>query len=190
MGGRLPVFPERDAALRERWAEFTSARLTTIPQSIEKLLQNPQYLPDWVELQGIFRYVHPLDGPEKRQEQMEECEKARQRALRGESFAAIARRMSQGGSRTFGGILHRRYLTTTDPVDTILAGLGPGQISPVIRVANGYWCYRVRKKRTSNAMLSLAQIPWPARRVLFRRMLAETGRASRSPAEPYSPQKP
>ena len=113
-----------------------------------------------------------MDSPARWQEQEAVCEKARQRLLAGEELAAVAKEMSQDSSKTMGGLLAPRFLDLLDPQDQELAQLLPQEISRVIRVANGFWCYRLEDKGLGRGM-TFAEAPWEAKRILFRRGLGE-----------------
>jgi uncharacterized lipoprotein YddW (UPF0748 family) len=164
-------------ALEARWAEFEAVRAGVLPRVLAALADAPVNLPAWVELRGVFRYVHPLDPPERRAEQRRACEDARARVLRGEELAAVAREVSQGGTRALGGALGRRYLLPGSPANDALLAAAPGGLTPVLEVPNGYWFYRVEARGPARAV-PLEEAPWDARRILLRRALAaETLRA-------------
>ncbi|MBU4177406.1 MAG: peptidylprolyl isomerase, partial [Proteobacteria bacterium] len=129
-------------------------------------------------LGGIFRYASPMDSPARWQEQEALCEKARSRLLAGEELATVAEEFSQDNSKTMGGLLAPRFLDLLDPQDQELAQLLPQEISRVIRVANGFWCYRL-EDRSLGKQMAFAEAPWEAKRILFRRALSEmmTGEA-------------
>lgn len=172
--GKLPPIEQYvlDKILEQRLAEFAEARKVYFNRAISHLHEGPQMLPEWVELRGIFRYVHSLDTPTKRNEQRQECEHARKRLLAGEDVASVARDMSQGGTKKLGGELGRRYLNPENPEDQILSKIAAGDISPVVEVDNGYWCYVV-ENRQKKQLGSFTDAPWPARRILFRQALAK-----------------
>jgi uncharacterized lipoprotein YddW (UPF0748 family) len=169
MGGVLPQQPDLDAAIGRRWTEFAAVR-PLFDEITAAMAREPQLVPGWIELQGIFRYLNPLDGPAKREEQMAKIRLARTRLAGGEQFATVARELSQGGTKNQGGVLNRRWLTEGSP-DWPLAALAAGDLSPVVEVGNGLWCYQLLAKGEP-ALLPLAEIPWPARRLLFRQHLA------------------
>lgn len=100
----------------------------------------------WLELRGIFRYVDPYDGLAKVEEQLHIARQSRELLLAGQPFAEVSRLFSQAGSRGQGGFLPRRSVRQDRWVDRLLAGLEPGQISPVIAVENGYWVYQMVRK--------------------------------------------
>ncbi|MEW6486510.1 MAG: family 10 glycosylhydrolase [Thermodesulfobacteriota bacterium] len=164
-------------ALEARWAEFEAARAGVLPRVLAALAAEPVSLPAWVELRGIFRYVHPLDPPERRAEQRQTCEDARARVLRGEELAAVAREVSQGGTRALGGALGRRYVLPGSPANDALLGTQSGALTPVLEVPNGYWFYRVEARGPARSA-PLGEAPWDARRIVLRRALAaEAARA-------------
>ena len=175
LGGCLPTGIKRaryDELVKKRWNEFNFAQKISIPKTLLRLRSRSNLCPGWVELEGIFRFVHDLDTSERRAEQKETCKKARDRVMRGANFAYVAKKMSQGGSKNFGGRLGRRYLSPSNRIDITLARLKPGELSPVLKVDNGYWFYRA--ETTAPPMMQLlSKIPWPARRILFCRTLAE-----------------
>ncbi len=100
----------------------------------------------WLDLRGIFRYVNPYDSLGKAEEQFELAGESYELLVKGQPFGEVARQYSQAGSRSYGGILPRRYLHTGSRVDEILADLEPGQVSPVISVHNGFWVYQLLAK--------------------------------------------
>ncbi|MFA6498599.1 MAG: hypothetical protein WCV64_04625, partial [Desulfurivibrionaceae bacterium] len=71
-----------------------------------------------------------------------------------------------------GGLLAPRFLDPLNPQDQELAQLAPQRISQVMRVANGFWCYRL-EGRSIGRKSTFAEAPWEAKRILFRRMLGE-----------------
>lgn len=158
-------------ALEARWEEFEAARAGALPRTLAALAAAPVTLPAWVELRGVFRYVHPLDPPERRAEQRRACEDARARVLGGEDLAAVAREVSQGSTRGLGGALGRRYVVPGNPFHDVLLGTEPGGLTPVLEVPNGYWFYRVEARGPVRAA-PLEEAPWEARRILLRRALA------------------
>lgn len=103
---------------------------------------------------------------------MQECEAALRRINAGENFSKVARETSQGGSKNLGGVLGKRYLDADDHNDKFLSSLSPGETSPVIEVDNGFWFYLVQEKGPSE-LLRIEKVPWPARRIIFRKMLTE-----------------
>lgn len=157
--------------LEARWEEFEAARAGALPRALAALAAVPVNLPAWVELRGVFRYVHPRDPPERRAEQRQACEDARARVLRSEELAAVAREVSQGGTRALGGALGRRYLLPGSPVNDALLATEPGGLTPVLEVPNGYWFYRVEARGPARSV-PLEEAPWDARRILLRRALA------------------
>jgi hypothetical protein len=158
------------AALDERWAEFEHAQRAAIPETLAGLRDGVHPVPPWVAMDGVFRYVHARDGESRRSAQFETCEEARERLLAGEDCGAVARALSQGGTRKLGGVLAPRYLTLGEPLEEAVSGLGPGEVSPVFQASNGCWVYQVRD-RGDGVSLPLDEISWPARRILFRRAL-------------------
>ena len=171
LGGAAPP-NDLAARLAQRLREYDQARKQAIPQALSQLENGPLSLPASAELGGIFRYVSPMDSPARRQKQKGLCEKARQRLLAGEALATVARELSQAGSRTMGGLLAPRFLDPLNPQDRELARLSPQGISRVMRVANGFWCYRLEGRRLGRP-LAFAAAPWEAKRILFRRALGE-----------------
>jgi uncharacterized lipoprotein YddW (UPF0748 family) len=171
LGGALPPLPDLDAVIASRWAEFAAA-LPLFAETTAAMANSSQLVPGWVEMKGIFRYVDALDGPAKKQEQLAKALLARERLQAGEEFAAVARELSQGGTRNLGGALNRHYLLENG-ADRQLAALEAGELSPVIEVANGFWCYQIIA-RGEPERLQLTAIPWPVRRLLFRQHLGRS----------------
>jgi uncharacterized lipoprotein YddW (UPF0748 family) len=182
--GGAPLKNELEARLARRLQEYNEALAQTIPRALNQLASAPLTLPESLELGGIFRYANPMDSPARRLEQEALCEKARQRLLAGEELATVAQEMSQDGTKTLGGLLAPRFLDPLNPQDQELARLAPQGISQVMRVANGFWCYRLEGRSIGKKSI-FAEAPWEAKRILFRRTLsemmeAETGKESGS----------
>ncbi len=153
-----------------RLQEYGRARQQAIPQTLDQLERSPITPPENLELGGIFRYANPMDSPSRWQEQEALCEKARQRLLAGEELATVAKEMSQDGTRTMGGLLAPRFLDPLNPQDQELSRLAPQEISQVMRVANGFWCYRLEGKSPGRQM-AFNGTPWEMKRILFRQAL-------------------
>ncbi len=170
--GGTPPEKDLEGRLALRLQEYDQARQQTLPLTLKQLEHSPVTLPESLELGGIFRYASPMDSPARWQEQEALCEKARQRLLTGEKLATVAQELSQDGTRTMGGLLAPRFLDRFNPQDQELARLLPQGISQVIRVANGFWCYRL-EGRSPGRQLAFAEAPWEAKRILFRRTLRE-----------------
>lgn len=172
MGGRLPPLPaaDLDKALADRQQEFAAAVSQTIPQALAQLDKEQVMLPESVELHGIFRFAHRLDGTEQWQEQENRCAAARERLLAGEDFAKVAAEMSQGATKELDGRLGPRFLDPLDELDQQLSRLQPQEISPVFEVDNGFWCFRL-DNRTSGIPMSFNDMPWAAKRILLRQSL-------------------
>ncbi len=166
-GGRLPRVPDPDRAFDRRWEELESPILAGVARELEGAGVE---IPPWVDLQGIFRYVDPLDGEGRRLEQRQRAEEARTRALAGEPFEQLAREMSQGGTARFGGGLGRRFLYPGIPGYEALLRAAPGDVVGPVEVDNGYWVYRVRA-RGGGRTARFGQAPWPVRRQAFREAL-------------------
>jgi uncharacterized lipoprotein YddW (UPF0748 family) len=170
--GGAPLKNDLEARLARRLQEYSEAFAQSIPRALKQLASAPLTLPESLELGGIFRYANPMDSPARRQEQEALCEKARQRLLAGEELALVAQEMSQDGTRTLGGLLAPRFLDPLNPQDQELARLAPQGISQVMRVANGFWCYRLEGRSIGKKSI-FAEAPWEAKRILFRRALGE-----------------
>lgn len=172
MGGQLPPLPaaDLDRAVHERRQEFDQAVRETIPQALARLQSEPVMLPDSVELSGIFRFAHRLDGTERWQEQENRCAAARERLLAGEDFAKVAAEMSQGATKELGGRLGPRFLDPLAELDQQLSRLALQEISQVFEVDNGFWCFRL-ENRTAGHPMPFSVMPWAARRILLRQTL-------------------
>ncbi|MBU1404575.1 MAG: family 10 glycosylhydrolase [Proteobacteria bacterium] len=170
--GGFPPQKGLEAKLALRLQEYDHARQHSIPKTLNQLKNGLITVPERLTLGGIFRYASPMDSPARWQEQEVVCEKARQRLLAGEELAAVAEELSQDSSKTLGGLLAPRFLDLLDPQDQELAQLLPREISRVMRVANGFWCYRLEDKGLGRGM-TFAEAPWEAKRILFRRGLGD-----------------
>ncbi|HIJ89806.1 MAG: family 10 glycosylhydrolase [Desulfobulbaceae bacterium] len=171
--GETPPIKDLEAQLGRRLQEYEQARQQAIPRTLRQLKTTPIILPESLNLGGIFRYASPMDSTVRRQEQKTLCEKARQRLLAGEELATVAKEMSQDSSKTMGGLLAPRFLDPLNPQDQELSRLTPQGISQVMRVANGFWCYKV-ETRSLGQQMDFAKAPWEAKRILYRKALSET----------------
>jgi hypothetical protein len=168
--GGAPLKNELEARLARRLQEYSEAFAQAIPRTLNQLASAPLTLPESLELGGIFRYANPMDSPARRLEQ--------ERLLAGEELATVAKEMSQDGTKTLGGLLAPRFLDPLNPQDQELARMAPQGISRVMRVANGFWCYRL-EGRSIGRKSTFAEAPWEAKRILFRRALGEMMAAGR-----------
>ncbi len=165
---QTPLAKKHNQALT-RLDEFITACNTVIPQALTSLQKAELTIPAWLETRGIFRFVHPLDSLQQQEEQRQLCAKARRLLKKGTDFSAISRRYSQAGTKKMGGRLPRYYLGTNKIIDQLFK-LPNNEVSPVIRRTNGYWCYQIRQKGPARPE-TLENIPWPARRVIFKKVL-------------------
>lgn len=161
-----PESETADPIIAKRLAEFRKACRQQIPQLLAGLQGEPQKLPNWIDLQGIFRFVHPLDDTEKKQDQRKLIEEARQALLAGQKMARVSRKYSQAGSKRYKSVLPRTYLSRFQDFDRELARLAPGAVSRIFEKENGYWFYKITATGGGEPR-SFADIPWPARRILF-----------------------
>ena len=158
--------------IASRKKEFVDACQSTIPSLVNMLTTSSVTTPDWFDLRGIFRYVHPYDSSEKIRQQKELSYKARGMLLHGENPFNIAKKHSQAGSRQYGAIMPRHYISLDNETDRRLGKLKPGEISQVFRRDDGYWVYQILDTGNEGVQ-PFEEIPWPARRVLLRKVLGE-----------------
>lgn len=160
------------ATIAERLAELQKSR-RLLTETLEQLAAASSHpAPAWIEGREFFRFIHPLDPPERRQAQVAECEQTRQQLLAGADFSALAQARSQGGSRRFGGLLPRRWLDPADPGDRRPAELKPGEISPLEISADGCRLHLIEAKGNGEPV-SWEQLPLASRRLLFKQKLTE-----------------
>ena len=171
--GSPPYIENLDQILTQRLKEYRQAMNLNIGQTLNVLQKTTITLPDQIKLRGIFRYASPQDSKQRWQEQQKTCEEARQQIKSGEPFGITAQKMSQGGTKSMGGMLGTKFIDQLDPVDRQLVHLTPNEISQVIKVDNGFWLYRIDKKKKSRPIM-FSKAPWPAKRILFRQQLNDT----------------
>jgi len=189
VGKALPGIPLPDdfeKRLEARLGEYEEARQQSIPEALRRLAAGPVSLPDQAVLRGVFRFVHPLDSPAKREEQATLSQQARARLLAGEEPARVARELSQDPSRTLDGLLAPRFLDPLDQNDRELAALAPGEVSGVLAGHNGFWCLRLEEIR-KNRKAHFTEAPWEARRILLRGKLAELMNRPETPSGKATP---
>lgn len=155
---------------------------STLAAAVARLEAAPVATPRWVDLRGVFRFVHPRDGEERRSAQRRAAEAARDRLRAGEELASVAAQVSQWGTGRLGGTLPRRYFVAGDPADAFFTQTAPGAVTDVVEVPDGYWVYRVEAKG-GGELTPVAALSWPARRALLRGALAGDENAARTPAK-------
>jgi uncharacterized lipoprotein YddW (UPF0748 family) len=135
----------------------------------KKALPSPDdvvLLPRSVELQGIFRYVHPKDGPQTRQEASQAVQEAHQQLMEGEDFAQVAAEFSGGSGST-----ERFYLQDGWDLAEIISTFQEGEITPVIEVPKGYRIYKIIKFHPPEQRV-YGELPWWLKRVAFQERFA------------------
>ncbi len=165
-----PVGDKTRPQLASRMNEFQKASATILPRTVNNLEQENRRIPRWLEMQGVFRYVHPYDSDKKKDDQKKLCRQARVKMVAGLSMNTISKEFSQAGSKHFQSLLPRYYLTEDNEKDKELAKLMEGEISRVFLEENGYRCYKIINKGGGD-LKTWAEMPWPARRILFREAL-------------------
>jgi uncharacterized lipoprotein YddW (UPF0748 family) len=153
--------------LRQQLGEevTTFGRMTR--ELYKKALPSPDdvvLLPRSVDLQGIFRYVHPKDGPQTRQEALQAVQEAHQRLMAGEDFAQVAAEFS-------GGAPERFYLQDGWDLAEIVSAFQEGEITPVIEVPKGYRIYKIVKFHPPEQRI-YGELPWWLKRVAFQERFA------------------
>ncbi len=161
---------QADPIILERIKSFSAASQSAIPQLINTMKETVVQTPAWVDMHGIFRFVHPFDSAEKKQVQKELCQQARKKMMEGDSMKKVSKQFSQAGSRHFSSVLPRLFLSQDRKRDKELARLQPGQVSRIFEEDNGYWCYKISKEGQAE-MKNFSEISWPARRILFRQQI-------------------
>jgi uncharacterized lipoprotein YddW (UPF0748 family) len=156
-------------ALREELRAETAAfeRITgevyarAVPSADQEVL-----LPRSVEVQSIFRYCHPKDGPLTRQEAITAIQEAYEQLKRGEDFLHVAARYSQRSAAP-----DRFYIQDGWDQAPIVASTPEGGITPVIEVPNGYLIYKVLKFHPPERRV-YGDLPLWLKRVAFQERLA------------------
>jgi hypothetical protein len=137
----LPDGWESKAGERER--EFREAVKNDLPPILAKMEREGVTLPKWLEARGIFRFVHPLDPPEKMLDQFKKAEEALAKISAGEDFAKVAGESSQWGTRSFGGALGRVFPAGDSFLPADAGELKAGETSGVLRGESGFWILKV-----------------------------------------------
>jgi uncharacterized lipoprotein YddW (UPF0748 family) len=156
-------------ALRQQLGEEVTAFHRMSTELYKKALPSPDdvvLLPRSVELQGIFRYVHPKDGPQTRQEDLQAIQEAHQRLMAGEDFTQVAAEFSGGSGST-----ERFYLQDGWDLAEIVSTFHEGEITPVIEVPKGYRIYKIIKFHPPEQRV-YGELPWWLKRVAFQERFA------------------
>jgi peptidyl-prolyl cis-trans isomerase D len=108
---------------------------------------------DWVagctQASEIFIELPPGALDDEKQPVKQKAEQARERVVKGESFAAVARELSQGPSAILGGdlgCLGSGYGVGADELKKAAESLKPGDVSAVIESPRGYHVLKVTGK--------------------------------------------
>jgi uncharacterized lipoprotein YddW (UPF0748 family) len=155
--------------LRNKLGENATALRRITVELYPKALPSPDdvvLLPRSVDLQMIFRYVHPKDGPETRQEAARAIQEAHQRLMAGKDFAQVAEEYAQGS-----GSPERFYFQDGWDLAEIVSFFQEGEITPVIEVPNGYLICKIVKLHPPEERV-YGELPWWLKRVAFQERLA------------------
>jgi hypothetical protein len=156
-------------ALREQLREDAASfdRITreiyvrAVPSPDQQVL-----LPRSVEVQSIFRYCHPKDGPRTWEEASLAIQEAYQRLQKGDAFDQVAAKYSQRSAAP-----ERIYLQEGWDQAEIVSSLHEGEITPVIEVPNGYLIYKVLKFYPPEQRV-YGDLPMWLKRVVFQERFA------------------
>ena len=164
-----------DEGLREQLGEEVATFGRMTDELYPKALPSPDdvvLLPRSVDLQVIFRYVHPKDGPQTRQESLMTIQEAHQRLMAGEDWAQVAAEYSRGSRR---GSPERFYLQDGWDLADIVSFFQEGEITPVIEVSKGYLIYKIIKFHPPEQRV-YGELPWWLKRVAFQERFARMAR--------------
>jgi peptidyl-prolyl cis-trans isomerase SurA len=136
-----------------------------IDETLERL-QSRRGAPEFL-LSEIFL---PLDTPDQDDEVRLTATSLIQQMQRGTPFPAIAQQFSRSASAASGGDIGwvQDGQLDTD-LETAIKSLRPGEVTPPLRVAGGYYIFGVRGRRVvggaepDDAVVTLTQIVFPAR---------------------------
>jgi uncharacterized lipoprotein YddW (UPF0748 family) len=153
--------------LKQQLGEEVTAFGRMTKEFYQKALPSPDdvvLLPRSVDLQVIFRNVHPKDGPQTRQEAFQAVQEAYQRLMAGEDFAKVAAEYS-------GGAPERFYLQDGWDLAEVVSTFHEGEITPVIEVPKGYFIYKIVKFHPPEQRV-YGELPWWLKRVAFQEQFA------------------
>ncbi len=129
-------------------------------------------LPPSVDLQLVFRYVHPKDSHQTREEAYMVIQEAYQRLIEGEEFSRVAMECSQGVTAGLGGVQERVYIQDGWDLAEIVSSFQEGEITPVIEVPHGYLIYKVVRFHPQERRV-YGELPWRLKRVVFQGRFAQ-----------------
>jgi len=125
--------------------------VTVADHAVEEFYSNnPQYfaIPPQVRARHILIKVGDDATPEQKAAALERAKKARQRALDGEDFAALATELSEGPSASRGGDLgFFSDKQMVAPFSEAAFALAPGEISDVVETSFGYHVIKLEERR-------------------------------------------
>lgn len=104
--------------------------------------------PEQVRASHILISVDPQANSSKRSSARKKAEEIRQKLRKGEDFADLAKKFSQGPSRAKGGDLgYFRRGQMTKPFEDAAFALMPGEVSDVVQTKFGYHLIKVFEKK-------------------------------------------
>lgn len=150
----------RSAILKRDW--FAKYAISVDATAVDKwsLAHQDQVDSDWTNkkadwasgcstVQEIMVALPPNALDDEKQPVKLKAEQARERVAKGESFAAVARELSEAPSAILGGdvgCLGSGYGFGADELKKALEGLKPGDLSPVVESPRGYHVLKVGPK--------------------------------------------
>ncbi len=134
-----------EEAVKKRQIEFYRAAKEVYSPFTEKAKSSGVKLPQWASVRGVFRYLHPLDPPQKEAEQLARAEEARELLSLGGEFAEIAKEFSQWGNKGFGGDMGVRFIGCEEDLPLAAFAKEAGSVGPVARAWNGFWILKTEK---------------------------------------------
>jgi hypothetical protein len=158
-----------EGALREQLREDAAAFERITKEIYARAVPSPDQtvlLPRSVEVQSIFRYCHPKDGPQTWEEASLGIQEAYQRLQMGDAFDQVAAKYSQRSAAP-----ERIYLQDGWNLAEIISSLHEGEITPVIELPNGYLICKVIKFHQPEQR-SYGDLPLWLKRVAFQERFA------------------
>ncbi len=124
---------------------------------------------------ATLREIVLLADPDKKESRRAEAEKVRERAAApGADFEAIAREVSDAGTRSSGGLISevkRGELATQ--LENLVFSVPPGEVSPVLEMPYGFHIIKV-ESRTDDRVRSLEEMRGDIKQKLYREKFEQT----------------
>lgn len=139
---------QKDLLINKLIMTEVTNRIMITPSELELAYQEAKDAPEMVRASHIVFVVREDDSPDMVEEKKKKLEEIRERALKGEDFAQLAREFSQGPAAPNGGdVGFFAYDDMVPPFSEAAFSLDVGELSEVIKTRYGFHLIKVTDKK-------------------------------------------